>query len=238
MGVFPQSVRGMDWYSKVHRCLPGSFPGTQVKSAVGTRLEGLLLTGNPASASWPRGVAQGYFGRPFTGQSVRLGGNNAGCGSRYASSPPPEMHNTLFPGVLGLLTHLESATWVPFCRFCYLPVASCWCLGVPSTTTTLLSTTGPSWSEITDPIPSYGATTSTPQQGAPGAAPPGLTTPGAGSIWNPPYPDFPTLLQLQGNLPPPRPPAGRGATLDTQLRAVQERRRMQDARYTLPWPWS
>ena len=68
---------------------------------------------------------------------------------------PTEMHGTLFPGVLSLLTHLKSATWVPFCHTCYLFGASCWCLGVPSNTTTPLSTTGPLWSEIVDPTPIY-----------------------------------------------------------------------------------
>ena len=55
----------------------------------------------------------------------------------------PEMHSTLFPGVLDLLVHLESASQVPFCHHCYLPGASCRCLGVMSTTPAP-STTGPS----------------------------------------------------------------------------------------------
>ena len=66
---------------------------------------------------------------------------------------PSDMHSTLFLGVLSLLTHLESAARVPFCHLCYLPGASCWCLGVPSTTMTPSSSRGPSWSEITDPTP-------------------------------------------------------------------------------------
>ena len=51
-------------------------------------------------------------------------------------APPPEMSGSLFPQTLEVLTCLESVTRVPFCHCCYLPGASCWCLGGASTTTT------------------------------------------------------------------------------------------------------
>ena len=75
---------------------------------------------------------------------------------------PLEIHSTLFPSVLELLAHLESDTRVPFCHSCYLPGASCRCLAGAFTTTTPLFSRSPSWSEITEPPPIYGAMASTP----------------------------------------------------------------------------
>ena len=148
---------------------------------------------------------------------------------------PPNMPNTLFPGVQELLVCLDSATRVPFCHTCYQPGNNCRCLGVPYTVSTPSSTTGTSWSEIADPTPIYGVPTSTPQQGAPSVAPlPGLHPPEEGSIWNPPHPDFPVLPWAPGNVRMPRPPARRGATLQAQLQAAQERRAVTDVQYVLP----
>ena len=114
------------------------------------------------------------------------------------------LSDTLFPDVLDLLTHLESASQVPFYHCCYLPGTSCQCLGVHLTATAPLSTMGPLWSEIVDPTPIYEATTGTPRQGASGVAPPpGLTASGLGSIWDIPTPDFPALPRVPGITPPP-----------------------------------
>ena len=142
---------------------------------------------------------------------------------------PPELSNTLSPGVQDLLARLETATRVPYCHNCYLLGANCWCLGAPMTTAASSSTTGTLWSEITDPTPLIGVSADMPQQGAPSIAPPpGLTLPVAGSIWNLPIPDFPALPRLLEGLGQQHPPTGRGACLEAQLRAVNERRANAD----------
>ena len=64
--------------------------------------------------------------------------------------PQPGTDQIIFPQVVEILTLLESASRVTFCRQCYLPGSACRCLGSSSTTSTA-STTGLSWSEVANP---------------------------------------------------------------------------------------
>ena len=92
----------------------------------------------------------------------------------------------------------------------------------------------PSWSQVTELTSGYGTmastgvvtTLSTSLQGAAGLAPLlGLFKSGTGSIWDPSLPDFPALQQqLQVTTPQYRPPVGRGANLNAQLKAIQDRK--------------
>ena len=136
----------------------------------------------------------------------------------------PGMDQIIFPQLVELLTLLESATWVAFCRQCYLPGSTCRCLAGGSAASTA-STTGLSWSEIADPT--FGPNSALAGVGAGSALPYESSSMAGGSIWDVPSTDFPELPGAPSAIHPPRPPAGRASRLENQLRAI---------RYGLPAP--
>ena len=121
--------------------------------------------------------------------------------------PQSGTDQTIFPQVVEILTLLESVSRVTFCRQCYLPGSACRCLGSSSTTLTA-STTGLSWSEVANP-------TYSPNMASAGR---GAGTAG-GSIWDPPSTDVPGAPSTSRQQPPP---AGRGALLERQLKAIRQ----------------
>ena len=131
--------------------------------------------------------------------------------------PQPGTDQIIFPQVVEILTLLESVSRVTFCHQCYLPGSACRCLESSFTTSTA-STTGPSWSEITDPT--FGPISASAGRGAGTALPYGSSATAGGSIWDPPSMDFPGLPGAPSASRQPRHPAGRAAFLESQLRAI------------------
>ena len=133
-------------------------------------------------------------------------------------APRPETSLTIFPQVVEVLTILESVSRVTFCRQCYLPGSACRCLGGSFTASTA-STAGQSWSDIANPTfgpnsaSAGGGTGSVPPYGSPAMA--------GGSIWDPPYADYPRLPGAPTAIRQPRPPAGRASHLESQLMAIR-----------------
>ena len=117
---------------------------------------------------------------------------------------------TIFPQVVEILTLLESVSRVTFCRQCYLLGSACRCLGSSSTTSTA-STTGLSWSEVANPT--YSPNTASAGRGA-GTA--------GSSIWDPPSTDVPGLPGAPSTSHQQPHPAGRGAFLQRQLKAIPQ----------------
>ena len=132
-------------------------------------------------------------------------------------APQPETSLTIFPQVVEVLTILESVSRVTFCRQCYLPGSACRCLGGSFTASTA-STAGQSWSDIADPTfgpksaSTGGGTGSVPPYGSPAMA--------GGSIWDPPYVDYPRLPGTPTAIRQPCPPSGRASHLESQLMAI------------------
>ena len=124
--------------------------------------------------------------------------------------PQSGAEQAIFPQVVEILTLLESVSQVTFCRRCYLPGSACRCLGSSSTTSST-STTGPSWSDVANLTYS------------PSAAPAGRGAGMAGgSIWDPPSTDFPGLPGAPSTSHHQPSPAGRGAFLERQLKAIRQ----------------
>ena len=124
--------------------------------------------------------------------------------------PQSGTDQAIFPQVVEILTLLESVSQVTFCRRCYLPGFACRCLGSSSTTSST-STTGLSWSDVANPTHS------------PSTAPAGRGAGMAGgSIWDPPSTDFPGLPGAPSTSRHQPPPAGRGAFLERQLKAIRQ----------------
>ena len=132
--------------------------------------------------------------------------------------PQPGTDQIIFPQVVEILTLLESVSRVAFCRQCYLPGSACRCLESSFTTSTA-STTGPSWSEITDPT--FGPNSASAGRGAGLALPYGSSATAGGSIWDLPSTDFPGLPGAPSAIHQPRPPAGRASHLESQLMTIR-----------------
>ena len=133
--------------------------------------------------------------------------------------PQPGTDQIIFPQVVEILTLLESVSRVTFCRQCYLPGSACRCLGSSSTTSTA-STMGLSWSEVANPM--YSPNTASAGRGAGTAPPYGSSATAGGSIWDPPSTDFPGLPGAPSTSCQPHHPAGRGAFLERQLKAIRK----------------
>ena len=129
----------------------------------------------------------------------------------------PGTDQIIFPHLVELLTLLESATRVAFCRQCYLPGSACRCLETSSTASTA-STTGPSWSEIADPT--FGPNSAPAGRGSGSALPYGSSSMPGGSVWDLPSTDYPGLPGVPSAIRQPRPPAGRASFLESQLMAI------------------
>ena len=136
----------------------------------------------------------------------------------------PGMDQIIFPQLVELLTLLESATRVAFCRQCYLPGSTCRCLAGSSTASTA-STTGLSWSEIADPT--FGPNSASAGGGAGSALPYESSSMAGGSIWDVPSTDFPELLGHRPLFANHAPLLGELLVWENQLRAI---------RYGLPAP--
>ena len=132
--------------------------------------------------------------------------------------PQPGTDQIIFPHLVELLTLLESASRVAFCRQCYLPGSACRCLESSSTASTA-STTGPLWSDIADPT--FGPNSAPAGRGAGSALPYGSSSMAGGSIWDLPSTDFPGLPGAPSAIRQPRPPAGRASHLESQLMAIR-----------------
>ena len=133
-------------------------------------------------------------------------------------APRPEMSLTIFPQVVEVLTILESVSRVTFCRQCYLPGSTCRCLWGSFTASTA-STAGQSWSDIADPT--FGPNLASAGGGTGSAPPYGSPVTAGGSIWDPPYADYPRLPGAPTAIRQPRPPAGRASHLESQLMAIR-----------------
>ena len=132
--------------------------------------------------------------------------------------PRPGTDQIIFPQVVEILTLLESVSRVAFCRQCYLPGSACRCLESSSTASTA-STTGQSWSDITDPT--SGPNSASAGGGAGSAPPYGSPATAGSSIWDPPSTDYPRLPGAPTAIRQPRPPAGRASHLESQLMAIR-----------------
>ena len=133
-------------------------------------------------------------------------------------APRPETSLTIFPQVVEVLTILESVSQVTFCRQCYLPGSACRCLGGSFTASTA-STAGQSWSDIADPT--FGPNSASAGGGTGSAPPYGSPATAGGSIWDPPYADYPRLPGAPTAILQPCPPAGRASHLESQLMAIR-----------------
>ena len=120
-------------------------------------------------------------------------------------APRPETSLTIFPQVVEVLTILESVSRVTFCHQCYLPGSACRCLGGSFTASTA-STAGQSWSDIADPT--FGPNSASAGGGAGSAPPYGSPAMAGGSIWDPPYADYPRLPGAPTAIHEPRPLLG------------------------------
>ena len=132
--------------------------------------------------------------------------------------PQPGTDQIIFPQLVEVLTPLESVSQVAFCRQCYLPGSACRCLGSCSTTSTA-STTGPLWSDITDPT--FGTNPAPAGRGAGSALPYGSSATAGSSIWDLPSADFPRLPGAPSAIRQPCPPAWRASHLESQLMAIR-----------------
>ena len=99
---------------------------------------------------------------------------------------------------VSLLELLEKATGWGYCHYCCHLGSRCICMGAYS------PATSPSWSQVVDQSPGYGATASSGGMTAPSPTPAGM------SRYVPPPPGLPLIDFSNWRLPPPEAPASRG----------------------------
>ena len=97
----------------------------------------------------------------------------------------PNLGSNMGLPAVALLELLEKATGWGYCRYCCHLGSRCICMGAYS------PAPPPSWSQVVDQLPGYGATTSSGGMTAPS------TTAAEMSVYVPPPPGLPPILQLE-----------------------------------------
>ena len=113
-------------------------------------------------------------------------------------APPPNLGSDMGLPAVALLELLEKATGWEYCRYCCHLGSRCICMGAYS------PVPPPSWSQVVDQSPGYGATTSSGGMTAPSTTAAGM------SGYVPPPPGLPPIDFSNWRLPPPEAPASRG----------------------------
>ena len=111
---------------------------------------------------------------------------------------PPNLGSDMGLPAVALLELLEKATGWGYCRYCCHLGSRCICMGAYS------PVPPPSWSQVVDQSPGYGATASSGGMTAPS------TTAARRSGYVPPPPGLPPIDFSNWRLPPPEAPASRG----------------------------
>ena len=211
MGIFPKGAQETSRHQEIRWCLPSSIPGPPP----------------PGQEALPGGVPEDLSQDNLSTWADTVQDVAAGM-----IAPQPETSQTIFPQVVEVLTLLESASRVTFCRQCYLPGSACRCLGGSSTASTA-STAGQSWSDIADPT--FGPNSASAGGGAGSAPPYGSPAMAGSSIWDLPSADYPRLPGAPTAICQPRPPAGRASHLESQLMAIRYGKTAPPDPLRLPW---
>ena len=111
---------------------------------------------------------------------------------------PPNLGSDMSLPAVALLQLLEKATGWGYCRYCCHLGSRCICMGAYS------PAPPPSWSQVVDQLPGYGATASSGGTTAPSTTAAGM------SGYVPPPPGLPLIDFSNWRLPPPEAPASRG----------------------------
>ena len=111
---------------------------------------------------------------------------------------PPNLGSDMGLPAVSLLELLEKATGWGYCRYCCHLGSRCICMGAYS------PAPPPSWSQVVDQSPGYGATASSGGMNGPSTTAAGM------SGYIPPRPGLPSIDFSNWRLPPPEAPASRG----------------------------
>ena len=111
---------------------------------------------------------------------------------------PPNLGSDMSLPAVALLQLLEKATGWGFCHYCCHLASRCTCMGAYS------PAPPPSWSQVVEESPAYGATASSGGMTAPSTTAAGM------SGYVPPPPGLPPIDFSNWRLPPPEAPASRG----------------------------